>query len=385
MDSLESLFSITNEKKCTLLGIGPMSKNCVDVVIDLANNYNIPLMLIASRRQIESKEFGGGYVNNWSTEEFCKYVTDKDKGKNIILCRDHGGPYQNEKEIKLNLTFNEIMENTKKSFRTDIESGFKIIHIDTSNDLSLEITLDEMLRRIFELYEYCYEISKELKREIFIEVSIGKEDGGISTLEEIKCAIFEIEKFCHQKNLPLPLFLVVRTGNHVMEMKNVGIFEDILFKKIPNEELKLKEIVDFCNSKKIMIKVHNGDYLSDSALKSHPEFGFHAMNIAPEFGVLETKAILSWLTKNNLEEYKEKILNIAYESQKWKKWILPNSVLGRNEKAVIAGHYVFSNEKFIKLKADILNRIENKNDLDNFLKDEIKNGIMRYLINLNLI
>ena len=37
-----------------------MSKNCVDVTIDVANRYNIPLMIIASRRQIECKEFGGG-------------------------------------------------------------------------------------------------------------------------------------------------------------------------------------------------------------------------------------------------------------------------------------------------------------------------------------
>ena len=362
-----------------------MSKNCVDVVIDLANNYDVQLMLIASRRQIESAELGNGYVNNWSTEEFSKYVAEKDIKNNVILCRDHGGPYQNENEIKQNLSFEKIMENTKKSFRTDIESGFKIIHIDPSYDSSSELTLDEMLSRIFELYEYCFSVSKEFQNEIFVEVSIGKEDGGLSTLSEIKYTVFEIEKFCQKKNLPLPLFLVVRTGNYVMEMQNIGIFEDILCKKLPDDESKLKDIVEFCNQKKIMIKVHNGDYLSDSALKYHPEIGFHAINVAPEFGVVETKSILSWLSRNNLEKYKEKFLDIAYESQKWQKWILPNSNLTRNEKAIIAGHYVFSTEKFLKLKKEILEQIEDKNDFDNYLKDEIKNAILRYLRQLNLI
>ena len=70
MYDLHSLYDLISRKKCTLLGIGPMSKNCVDITIDLANKYNIPLMLIASRRQIESKDLGGGYVNNWTTEEF---------------------------------------------------------------------------------------------------------------------------------------------------------------------------------------------------------------------------------------------------------------------------------------------------------------------------
>jgi hypothetical protein len=31
-------------------------------------------MIIASRRQIDSKEFGGGYVNNWDTKRFSNYV-----------------------------------------------------------------------------------------------------------------------------------------------------------------------------------------------------------------------------------------------------------------------------------------------------------------------
>ena len=98
----QRLENYRQNKNCTLLGVGPMSKNCVDVVIELVNTYDIPLMLIASRRQIESAELGGGYVNNWSTEEFSKYIEKNDKNQNIILCRDHGGPYQNENENKKN-------------------------------------------------------------------------------------------------------------------------------------------------------------------------------------------------------------------------------------------------------------------------------------------
>ena len=58
-----------------------MSKNCVDAAINLANEYKSPIILIASRRQIECEEFGGGYVNNWSTEKFSHYVKSKDKNK----------------------------------------------------------------------------------------------------------------------------------------------------------------------------------------------------------------------------------------------------------------------------------------------------------------
>ena len=39
-----------------------MSKNCIDASIELAEECKSPLMLIASRRQIDTDQFGGGYV-----------------------------------------------------------------------------------------------------------------------------------------------------------------------------------------------------------------------------------------------------------------------------------------------------------------------------------
>ena len=69
----QDLMNFYKSRQCTLLGVGPMSKNCVDVTIELANRHEVPLMLMASRRQIECSAMGGGYVENWSTEEFCKF------------------------------------------------------------------------------------------------------------------------------------------------------------------------------------------------------------------------------------------------------------------------------------------------------------------------
>ena len=73
-----------SKRNCTLLGVGPMSLNCVDSVLELSNEYNAPIILIASRRQIDSEQFNGGYVNNWTTSEFTKYIRNKDKKKNNI-------------------------------------------------------------------------------------------------------------------------------------------------------------------------------------------------------------------------------------------------------------------------------------------------------------
>ena len=80
MELKNKLIKIINDKK-TLLGVGPMSLNVVDSSIELSNFYNIPIMLIASRRQIDIKELGSGYVEGWSTKQFADYVKKKDRKK----------------------------------------------------------------------------------------------------------------------------------------------------------------------------------------------------------------------------------------------------------------------------------------------------------------
>ena len=385
MGNMNIIKQFITKKQCTVLGIGPMSKNCVDVVIELVNTYDIPLMLIASRRQIESAELGGGYVNNWSTEEFSKYIEKNDKNQNIILCRDHGGPYQNENENKKNYSFDEVMENAKKSFSVDIQSNFQIIHIDPTENLISDLTQDEMLNRIYDLYEFCYSIANKYNKKIFVEISLGKEDGGISNFSEIEYGIKNIKEFCNNKKLPLPLFMVIKTGNHVLETRNIGILEDIVDGKRLEEEDEIKKMIKFCNKENIMIKEHNGDYLGESTLRYHPKIGIHGINVAPEFGVIETKAILTYFEQNNLEEFKEKFIDIAYNSKKWEKWIMPNSTTTKNDKAIISGHYVFSSPEFKNLKNEILEKIDEKENFDKFLKSEIKKSIMKYLKNLKMI
>ena len=378
--TIEKLNNFLSKRKCTLLGVGPMSKNCIDASIEISNEHDVPLMLIASRRQIDSTQSGGGYVNNWTTEKFSEYVKTHDKNKNIILCRDHGGPWQNdyEKNDKLDLT--EAMESAKKSFLTDIKSDFQIIHIDPTIDIHSKISTEQIFERVFNLYEYCDTVSKKLNKKIVFEISLGKEDGGFDSYEEIKHVVSKMESFCSKMNFPLPYFLVVRTGNHVMELQNVGSFESIfLDKKQTTYKTNLLKIIELCNKHQIRIKEHNTDYLSDKALQIHPEIGIHAANVAPEFAVVETRAFLSLLKKNQLEAELEKFIEISYSSKKWEKWMLDNSQLGKQEKAIISGHYIFGKNEFIELKNDVENKISLDVSLDSYLKTEIKKSVIRYL------
>jgi hypothetical protein len=133
------------------------------------------------------------------------------------------------------------------------------------------------------------------------------------------------------------------------------------------------------------MKEHNADYLSDQSLLWHPRLGIHAANVAPEFGVAETKAFLQILENNNLDKLALKFIELSYNSKKWNKWMLPNSTASVREKAIISGHYIFSTPECIELKKEASLNLGKKGiDLDAHLCKQIKKSIFRYIYNFRL-
>ncbi len=383
----QKLKKLLNHRRCTLLGVGPMSLNCVDAAIELANDNEIPLLLIASRRQVDSAEFGGGYVNNWTTQEFSNYVFDKDKKGKVLLARDHGGPWQSNVEKDRGYGLKKAMESAKLSYKADIESGFQVIHIDPSVDIHSKPSVDEVLDRVFELYEYCWSYAQSLNKEIIFEIGTEEQSGSTNTQEELDYTLNSVTQFCTKNRIPQPTFVVIQCGTRVMETKNVGSFDSPI--RVADEipaEIQLPKMIEICDKYGILMKEHNTDYLSDEALQWHPRLGIHAANVAPEFGVAETKALLNILEVNNLDIEAEAFLKIAFDSRKWEKWMLPDTIASDRDRALIAGHYVFSNQDCIELKKSAAKALLKKGiDLEIQLKDEVKKSILRYLRNFRLV
>ena len=145
-------------------------------------------------------------------------------------------------------------------------------------------------------------------------------------------------------------------------------------------------MIDICNKYDVFMKEHNTDYLSNEALGWHPRLGIHAANVAPEFGVAETKALILLMHKNRFKKMLDKFLEISYNSRKWEKWMIKNSNASNFDKSVISGHYIFSNPDFINLKKELEFELKKKSiNLDTFLKNEVKKNILRYLINFRMI
>ena len=375
--------ALEKNNNATILGVGPMSKNCVDAALDLSKESILPIMLISSRRQID---YNSGYVNNWDTKSYSAYI--KSSNSNVILARDHGGPWQSDKDIKEKYDYQQAMQSAKYSFEVDIDSGFQFLHIDPCIDIQQNLNINTILDRLFELYEHCWDYAQFNKKEIYFEVGTEEQKEGFNSEDDIKFVLDEITKFCQKNNIPKPFYVVVQTGTKVMETRNIGEFDS----ELKDEELiksinsKLNRIKKICDSYGVFIKEHNADYLSDKTLLIHPKSGIHAANVAPEFGVVETRAFCKILKENNLQNLLENFLEISYNSKKWEKWVLDKDKLSDKECAIISGHYVFSSQSFQQIKDNAKKILSTKMiDLDEYLKNCVKKSILRYLNNFNLI
>jgi len=374
-----------NSKK-TILGVGPMSFNCINASNNISSKYKVPIFLICSRRQIDSESHGGGYVNNWSTEKLNNY-SKKKKNKYLILSRDHGGPWQNNLEIQKNYNIKDAMKSAKKSFEVDILNDFKAIHIDPSLNIDNKNNLKRVTENIFELYEHCYEFAKKKRKKIIFEIGTEEQTGYSDNFLELENLVKNILIKLNKTRLPKPMFMVAQTGTKVIENKNIGSLDfpdKRIIKELP-AEITLPKISKMFEKYGIFIKQHNTDYLSNETLKWLPRLGIHAVNVAPEFGYIESLEYSKILKHYKLQKQLDIFYKIAYESNKWKKWIA-NVSSSVEFKALLCGHYIYSDSNFIESKNYVKSFLKKKGiDLNNYLQKKIENCILNYLRQLNNI
>jgi len=375
---MNGLFKDLLNNKKSLLGAGPMSTNCINAVLNISDKYKIPVQLIASRRQIDSEYHGGGYVNNWSTEKFSNYVKKNTQQQLVFLSRDHSGPWQGYSEVEKNLDLKSSMESCKKSLEEDIDQGFKFLHLDPCIDIHSEIDIDEILKRLFELYGHVYDYSKGLK-DIYIEVGTDLQSDKVSSIEETRYILDKVTNFSKDELNHKPTFFVIQNGTKVLETENIGEYKD----KVETNKSFIKHINELSaliNSYGLLSKAHNCDYLTLKTLKTIPRSGVNGANIAPEYGVAETKEIINLCRNNGLKDELNSFYSLSYESGKWEKWLKPESKLSMQQKAILSGHYVFSSEEFKELASKINFKLDKiginfNNELYNAVYSSIRNSL----------
>jgi len=381
-ERFKSMFSNMTRSRKTLLGVGPMTVRVVEETVSLANQIKLPIALIPSRRQIECEELGGGYVNDWNTQSFTQFVRTLDKGDFVFLSRDHSGPWQLSQTNKdgLKLGHREAMDEVKNSLEIDIRCGFDILHIDPSPGLENGRSEMDVIEDIVEIVDFCCEIQKG--RPPIFEVGADEQSmvPDLPSKAEEKLG-FIIESLV-RKGLPKPLFYVLQTGTKVKELRNIGSFAThIPVRDMLSPTFQIPEILKLCESFGIYLKEHNADYLPAESLRWHTIFGIHAANVAPEFGVEETRAIVYLAQTYNESWFVDLFSDHVLRRHKWQKWLMDNSQSTDLEKVFMAGHYHYAD---VEVK-EYLSRLESSLafkgvEMDSFIRRRVRKAINKYLV-----
>jgi fructose/tagatose bisphosphate aldolase len=321
------------------LGFGPMSFEIVNILSTYASRGN-PLMIIASRNQVDATS---GYV--MTTRNLVNYIGVK--SDYLLLCRDHCGPYFLDSEKDLNSL--QALEATKKTIAADIESGFDLIHIDTSR-------CQETYQVAEELIEFCLDLNPDIMFEFGTEENIGVAAGISKYKEDVAFA----------SQFPNMQFVVAQTGSLTSEDRQAGTFDlDIV-----------SELVNYAETAGVKLKEHNADYLTSDQIQLRRQAGVHALNIAPQLGVIQTRIIKDACQEYNLKTDWDDFSNAVIDSGKWQKWIVMG---GTDElKVDVAGHYLFRHPTYHK----IVDRLENLTDWRLTLEKEIISLLELYENNL---
>lgn len=316
--------------------IGPMSKNIVDAAVEFCNDTNNVIGLIPSRRQIE---YNNGYVNNWSTEDFSLYV--KSKTNNILLVRDHSGAGQGQNDN----------DDEYESLTIDCKY-LDVIHIDPWKRYTNFV---DGLNETINMINYCYNLNTNIQYEVGTEESIRpfNTEELNDLMEQLKYRL-DINVFNQIK------YLVIQSGTSLKGVTQTGNYDS----------KRLLEMLDVCKKYNVISKEHNGDYIPITVIKEKFSLGLDCINIAPEFGLIETQTYLDNIQD---EETLFDFWDICYKSDKWKKWVNSDfdPINDKIELIKICGHYVLSYPEFLGIKKKFP-----------YINEEIKKKIIHKLNNL---
>lgn len=319
------------------LGFGPMSKDIVDIICNYANKNKYPLMIIASRNQVD---YASGYVS--TTRELVEQIKPY-KSENILVCRDHCGPYFSDADRGLALST--ALTRCKATINTDILNGVDVIHIDVSRIPENQLEYGK------ELIEFAISRNPDIKLEFGSEDNTGVDiNSSIARLDE------QLE-FLQQykKNVK---FFVTQTGSLTKE-DQAGNFD------IESNKQIAKKIHDAG----FLFKEHNADYFTEDDIKKRIDAGIDSLNIAPQLGKIQTDTLKEFAPADLWQAFSDYV----YSKNYWQRWV-PEGVTDQNTAVSVSGHYCFNSDEYraiisgideVAFKTKLTNKI---NDLLDFYK-----------------
>jgi len=383
---MEALYGLRREGKClTLLGVGPMSRRVIRCALRVSGLRGFPLKLIASRNQID---YDGGYVEGLTQASFGESVRGlMPQGHHgwVYLCGDHYGP--GRKEGEQTMPYEQALEATRRSCLEAVRAGWDLLHLDPTLDPAYpeEVPAGLVVERTKDIWSWVEDARKRqnlppVSYEVGSEPTSGRLTGPEGSAELVRqCAELR------------PAFVVGHVGPHIKMDINIGGID------LPRARRLSEAIRDSSRSCGFAagLKVHNVDYSPGDVLKCYPYYGIMAANVAPEFGVAETKAYLALAGKLGRQgrAFVKLLGDSVLKSRRYVKWLLedvPQEAIRGDARFLrwvteVAGHYELSKPDIAEAVRDLLRAAGDvEDDPPGFIDCAVEKAVGRYVECLGL-
>ena len=286
-----------------------MSKEIIEILAKHTQENNYPLMIIASRNQVD---YATGYV--CTTAELAEQIKQY-KNPNLLLCRDHCGPYFCD--LDKNLSIEDAMDRCMKTIEADIAAGFDLIHIDVSR------IKDNELHYAKQLIEYALSLNPDIMLEFGSEDNTGIDIN--SSLARIDLQLGFLNPY--KKNVK---FFVTQTGSLTKDGQ-VGTF---------NIE-RNRVISKLIRAEGFLFKEHNADYFTAEDIQQRIAANVDSLNIAPQLGKVQTDLLKEFAPADLWAVFSDLVYNQNY----WQRWV-PEGVTDKDIAVSVSGHYLFSSQTY---------------------------------------
>lgn len=298
------------------LGFGPMSKEIITILAKHTKENNYPLMIIASRNQVD---YVTGYV--CTTAELAEQISEF-KNPNLLLCRDHCGPYFSD--LDKNLSVEDAIERCMKTIDADIAAGFDLLHIDVSRIKNNQLFYAK------QLIEYALSLNPNIKLEFGSEDNTGIDI--TSSLARVDIQLGFLNPY--KDNV---VFFVTQTGSLTKDGQ-AGTFDTE----------RNKEIGEQIRAAGFMFKEHNADYFTAEDIQKRIDAGVDSLNIAPQLGVMQTDLLKEFAPADLWATFADLVYNQPY----WQRWV-PEGVADKDIAVSVSGHYLFHSQTYKDIIAAI--------------------------------
>jgi len=206
------------------------------------------------------------------------------------------------------------------------------------------------------MINHCYNLNPEIEYEVGTEEAIRRFE--VNELDELVTILRDAlapEVFTKIK------YLVIQSGTSLKGNTQTGAYDS----------KRLLDMIAVAKSSNLLTKEHNGDYIPVSIVHEKFNLGLDAINIAPEFGLIETQTYLDFITD---KQFINDFWKICYDSKKWTKWVDStfDPIENKIELIKICGHYVISSPEFVGLQRK-----------SSYLDREIQDRVIQKLVQLD--